>query len=94
MFGRCFVEVPLKIKDYTGNCLTTKVYFKHSKTAHIFACRYSRRNNCFLRIFEYQPKTYDNDFIEGFHWITSYKNGKICASRNMTYYELERILKK
>ena len=93
MFGRCYVEVPLKKYDRIGNCLTTKVYFKHYNTAHIFAYRYTKRNKCFVRIFEYQPETYENDFTEGFHWIVSIDNGRICASWSMTAIELERILK-
>lgn len=91
--GRCYVEVPTRNKDWLDNYLTVNIYFKNYKTAHIFACRYSKKNNCFLRIFEYRAPCYDNDFTEGYNWITSYKNGRICASINMTAIELERILK-
>lgn len=96
--GRCFVECT-KSADILAN-LRPKVYFKNYRTAVRFAYYWTKRNGYFCRIFEFHEPCVENEFIRGYDWIVSVRNGMDVASNIYTWQfrhdywdDTERLLK-
>ena len=71
----------VKLFKYTEMCADKylgAITFSNYKRAVNFCLRYTKKGyRTFATIWEYEDASYDNEYVEGYHFKESYRSGKL-----------------